>query len=428
MYHPLRVKCGGRVVLPPTDATHFPSRNAASHRPRDMLPKFYVGDVKLAPGEVAPVSYEADMQPGGFQHALRSRVDAHFRDTGRDPRVHPHMFVKTAAILAGYVLCWYSTFFAPLPGLFAQLALAVLLGVFKAEVGVSIMHDANHGAYSASPLLGRLAGATLDACGASSFLWKQQHVAAHHVHTNVDGLDPDIRVGESDPYRATRTQPLHPWHVHQHLYAPLVYCLLAAKNIYNDDFETLRSGKIAGRTIAKLRTADKAQLAAGKAFYFFYWLIAPAVWGRLGWGALLLRWVVSYAATGWTLALMFQVAHVVESVSFPTVDAATRVVASPKGWAAAQLSSTADFAPDSFFWLHFSGGLNHQSIHHLFPGVCHVHYPDIAKIVKRTAAEFGVPYNVYPSFTAALRSHLRHLKAMGEQGKPFEMPSMASLG
>ena len=37
----------------------------------------------------------------------------------------------------------------------------------KAEIGVSVMHDANHGAYSRSTLFGRVMGATLDVAGAS---------------------------------------------------------------------------------------------------------------------------------------------------------------------------------------------------------------------------------------------------------------------
>ena len=44
---------------------------------------------------------------------------------------------------------------------------AALLGAMKAEIGVSIMHDANHGAYSRSTLFGRVMGATLDVAGAS---------------------------------------------------------------------------------------------------------------------------------------------------------------------------------------------------------------------------------------------------------------------
>ena len=38
-----------------------------------------------------------------------------------------------------------------------------------------------------------------------------------------------------------------------------------------------------------------------------------------------------------------------------------------------------------------------QVVHHLFPGVCHTHYPAIAPIVMATCQEFKVPYQVYPT-------------------------------
>ena len=33
----------------------------------------------------------------------------------------------------------------------------------------------------------------------------------------------------------------------------------------------------------------------------------------------------------------------------------------PRGWAAAQVATSADFAHESWFWTHFSGGLNYQA-------------------------------------------------------------------
>lgn len=56
-------------------------------------------------------------------------------------------------------------------------------------------------------------GATLDLVGASSFMWRQQHVAGHHVWTNVHDKDPDIRVSDADVRRVTPFQPAHPYQV-----------------------------------------------------------------------------------------------------------------------------------------------------------------------------------------------------------------------
>ncbi len=81
------------------------------------------------------------------------------------------------------------------------------------EVGVSIMHDANHGAYSTNPWVTWLMSTTLDIVGASSFMWRQQHVVGHHAFTNVEDVDPDIRVSDPDVRRVTPKQPWQPYHV-----------------------------------------------------------------------------------------------------------------------------------------------------------------------------------------------------------------------
>ena len=47
---------------------------------------------------------------------------------------------------------------------------------------------------------------TLDAVGASSFMWQQQHVVGHHAYTNTV-LDPDIRVSDRDVRSVAPGQP-----------------------------------------------------------------------------------------------------------------------------------------------------------------------------------------------------------------------------
>ena len=59
-----------------------------------------------------------------------------------------------------------------------------------------------------------------------------------------------------------------------------------------------------------------------------------------------------------------------------------------------------------------------QIEHHLFPKICHIHYPAISQIVKQTAREYNLPYLENASFTTALYSHYRMLKKLGRQAKP----------
>ena len=54
--------------------------------------------------------------------------------------------------------------------------------------------------------------------------------------------------------------------------------------------------------------------------------------------------------------MMMQVAHVTGEVHFPK----TKEGKVDMGWAAGQVATTADFSHGSWFWTHFSGGLNYQ--------------------------------------------------------------------
>ncbi|MFC7527002.1 fatty acid desaturase [Parapedobacter sp. GCM10030251] len=63
----------------------------------------------------------------------------------------------------------------------------------------------------------------------------------------------------------------------------------------------------------------------------------------------------------------------------------------------------------------FIGGLNFQIEHHLFTGICHVHYPKIAPIVKSTALAFGLPYHEQETFMKALLLHAKMLKLLGKE-------------
>lgn len=123
-----------------------------------------------------------------------------------------------------------------------------------------------------------------------------------------------------------------------------------------------------------------------------------------------------------TLNRLLQVAHVVEDVVFLKKNDKEVV---PGGWAEQQIATSADFCHNSFFWTHFSGGLNYQVIHHLFPGIIHTHYPAIAPIVMRIAKKHGVKYQVYETFWSALVSHFSHLRRVGAG---LYIPSLQTVG
>jgi len=82
-------------------------------------------------------------------------------------------------------------------------------------------------------------------------------------------------------------------------------------------------------------------------------------------------------------------------------------------WAAVQCQTSVNWSKGSWFWNHFSGGLNHQIEHHLFPSICHTNYVHIQDIVEDTCREFGVPYQNEENLWVAYGKMLKHLKIMG---------------
>jgi linoleoyl-CoA desaturase len=76
------------------------------------------------------------------------------------------------------------------------------------------------------------------------------------------------------------------------------------------------------------------------------------------------------------------------------------------------LHTTTNFGHKEKLFSWYVGGLNYQVEHHLFPNICHVHYRDLAKIVKQTAGEFNLPYKSKETFFEAVAAHARQLKTL----------------
>jgi linoleoyl-CoA desaturase len=83
-------------------------------------------------------------------------------------------------------------------------------------------------------------------------------------------------------------------------------------------------------------------------------------------------------------------------------------------WAIHQLYTTSNFGLNSKFVNFYTGGLNHQVEHHIFPHISHVHYKKISEIVRKTAREFNLPYNEYKTMFGAFIDHFKQLEKLGK--------------
>jgi linoleoyl-CoA desaturase len=87
-------------------------------------------------------------------------------------------------------------------------------------------------------------------------------------------------------------------------------------------------------------------------------------------------------------------------------------------WMQHQVEVSADFHTESKWAMHIFGGFNTHVAHHLFPSVCHVHYPALTQIIRSTLAEHELPYHQF-NFFRGVASHFRLLKKLSKN-KPMQ--------
>ncbi len=287
------------------------------------------------------------------------------------------------------------------------------MGIGMAGVGMNVMHDGNHGSFSKNKWINKLMGASIYILAGNVHNWKVQHNMLHHTYTNIHGHDEDLEAGRI--IRFSKHSEWSAYHRFQHIYSVFLYGLLTINwAITTDIKQTRRYLK------RKLTYRKKLQpirqwfiLFFTKLIYFVLWIVLPIIFLNLEWWKVLLGFFIMHYTAGLILSLVFQLAHIIEEAQMPIPDKNTGTMKNT--WAIHQLFTTVNFATKNKFMNWFTGGLNHQIEHHIFPHISHIHYTDIAKIVKKTAKEFHLPYLEYENTRSALLSHFKYLKQMGLQ-------------
>ena len=345
-----------------------------------------------------------------FVAALRNRVNAYFKDNKIDKHANLMMKVKTFSMLAlyfiplGFLLSGLITSILPALGLF------VMMGFGMAGIGLCVMHDANHGSYSKNKNVNKVLGFMANFLGAYHINWKIQHNVLHHSFTNIDEHDEDI--DKKGIIRFSPHQKRKAAFKYQAYYAPFLYGFMTFYWLVAKDIDQLL--RYSKRNLLKAQGLNLRKalflMLFNKTWYVALTLILPIVLTGIVWWQILLCFLFMQFISGLVLALVFQPAHVIEATEFYKTDENGSV---ENNWAVHQLHTTSNFANSSKWFTWIVGGLNYQIEHHLFPNVCHVHYPKIAPIVKEVALEYNIPYHHHQSFYSALVSHFSLLNQLG---------------
>ena len=356
-----------------------------------------------------------------FFSTVRQRVNAHFKEKNISPNANGAMWAKAIFFMTGY-LALYGLILSNQFGLWTMLGMAILLGMFAAFIGFNVSHDAIHGAFSSRTWVNRIIASSFYLIGANPYVWKITHNIVHHTYTNIPGHDEDIEIAPG-LIRVDVDEPLRPWQRFQQWYAFALYSLASLSWVFRKDYLKFFKKTIGHCDNTAHPRKEYITLFATKAGYYLFFIIVPYLVLDLPWWQFAIGFVVMHMAEGLVLGLVFQLAHVVEGTAFPVP---TEGIGIQEAWAVHQMQTTANFAPNSALAAFLCGGLNRQIEHHLFPKVCHIHYPVITAIVRETAHEFGLPYIENQTFSSALISHYRLLKKLGRE--PVKVRTQEPVG
>jgi linoleoyl-CoA desaturase len=348
-------------------------------------------------------------KPKEFFRTLTKRVNKYFKDKDIKKTGNWKLYVKTLIMFSLYCIPYFVLLLLSIPG-WLQFMMIIIMGIGMAGIGMNVMHDANHGSYSSKTWVNKIMGSSIYILAGNVYNWQIQHNVLHHTYTNIHGHDEDLEAG-----RILRFSPFAKWvkkHKLQHYYGIFLYGLLTFNWVISTDFKQTR--KYLKRKLFYKKFPNPiyqwATVIISKVCYISIFLIIPILYSGVSWWKILIGFFIMHYVAGIILSIIFQLAHIVEDVEMTEPDELGRM---GNTWAIHQLQTTANFAVKNKFMNWYSGGLNRQIEHHIFPNISHIHYGKIGKIVRETAREFSLPYKEYATTRAALVAHINHLKNMG---------------
>jgi len=154
---------------------------------------------------------------GDFYTKVKAKVEKLLpRDERRNS---PSLFVKGVVIVVMYYFSMY------LYIKYNNIWGVIIFSFFGSQVGVNVMHDGNHGAYSTNKYLSWIAGASLEFTGSTSVVYKRSHNFGHHGCVNH--LELDRSFDTTFPlFRLHKLQPKMCLHKYQHFYVWLIYGMI----------------------------------------------------------------------------------------------------------------------------------------------------------------------------------------------------------
>tara|TARA_Y100001954_G_scaffold45372_1_gene47237 strand:+ start:1327 stop:2382 length:1056 start_codon:yes stop_codon:yes gene_type:complete len=283
----------------------------------------------------------------------------------------------------------------------------VLLGYSIVFLCFNFAHDLSHHAIFKNARVNNfLFECIYTIVGAHPEAWKKRHTKSHHFAPNVENFDTDLSI--TDIIRVLPQSPKKWYHKYQYLYAPIAYTTYTIYWALLKDFISLK--KFSPEHGIKQKVAYYLRFVFCKVFYFAYLIVFPIIFSEQNVQLVVIGFITMHLIQSLYILFTFFITHHVEKANYPTADNFGVINTS---WFMNQIKSSNDFYPFSNIANFIFGGVNNHIAHHLYPHINHYYYPKVNKILFGRLRESGIEPNVSTYF-GGIRSHLKHLKNMGQ--------------
>jgi len=245
--------------------------------------------------------------------------------------------------------------------------------------------------------------------------WEVEHVRTHHVYVNQidrqhgDCTDPDIVLGT--PFiRMSKHDPWYWWHAYQYLYfypgvfvSGMFIVYVDLLNLIRGKFGTMSNHSIPFRRPFASEVMLQLLLKVG---YLYIWIVLPS---HLYPDRSIVQSIFRFS---WLLMFGGIFTFFITTVSHfnsETVDEACDV----HDIVLVQTNNTIDIHPGSDVMNFLTAGVNHQVVHHLFPGYPFSSYPKISLLLQEywdiLILDKNTKYRTLPTYSDAFRSQFQKL-------------------
>ncbi|KAJ9455352.1 Acyl-lipid (7-3)-desaturase [Diplonema papillatum] len=282
---------------------------------------------------------------------------------------------------------------------------ALVTGLLRGACIMRVAHSASHASLSPYPELnGIMYYVAMMFSGTTPEIWNRKHVVRHHVNTNEDGLDEDRM---DDVKSVFKSAPWHEFHKNQHIYCWPFYMHIVFPWTVSDVLSNSHR-KDAGPL--PFSTKQSLLNVLTQVAHISLTYVLPVYFN--GFYGLFLVWL-NTVLTSVTFGFEFIVNHEIDGC-----DIYEEALGKDTDWGLYQAISSADFHAKglgSWFFNQWTGGLNLQICHHLFPGVHYRHYPTLTKIIYEHMEKVGQKPTSSTTVADAVYNHHQFLKNCSEK-------------